>query len=364
MRISRSILISLSLMLAVSCAHKQEAFIDKLMAAPKDAGFQMDGYWIWGSSVIKGNDGKYHMFADFWESDLGFETWVTNTEIAHAVSDTPEGPYIFSDMALTRREPSYFDGCSVFNPRVIEYEGMYYLYYVGTTYDFPVPEPGVGKEEGWFEKAWMNKRIGVAKSKSLYGPWERMDHPVITPRKGKWDATITSNPSPVVNPETGKILLIYKSSPKDSRPPLLLGAAEADSPQGEYTRISDDPIFRFDTDSLLANDVEDPFVWWSDGHYELIMKDRFGHICGEDGGGIHAVSPDGVHWTLSDPVKAYSRTIMWDDGSTTLQANFERPFILFEDGMPAYLFAATGTGPSPWNFERTWNMVIPLKHGK
>ena len=139
MRISRSILISLSLMLAVSCAHKQEAFIDKLMAAPKDAGFQMDGYWIWGSSVIKGNDGKYHMFADFWESDLGFETWVTNTEIAHAVSDTPEGPYIFSDMALTRREPSYFDGCSVFNPSVLEYEGMYYLYYVGTTYDFPVP---------------------------------------------------------------------------------------------------------------------------------------------------------------------------------------------------------------------------------
>ena len=23
--------------------------------------------------------------------------------------------------------------------------------------------------------------------------------------------------------------------------------------------------------------------------------------------------------------------------------------------------AATGKGPSPWNFEKTWNMVIPLK---
>ena len=33
MRICRNILTSLSLMLAVSCAHKQEAFIDKLMAA-------------------------------------------------------------------------------------------------------------------------------------------------------------------------------------------------------------------------------------------------------------------------------------------------------------------------------------------
>lgn len=354
-------------LLAVLCftgctQHEERAFIDRLMPAPKGAGFAMPGYWIWGSSVIKGDDGKYHIFADMWAEDLGFGAWVTNTEIAHGVSDTPEGPYVFSDMALTRRDARYFDGCSVFNPRVIEFDGVYYLYYVGTTYDFPVPEPGVEWEDDWFEKAWMNKRIGVARSESLYGPWERMDHPVISPRPGCWDASITSNPSPVVNPETGKILLVYKSSPENSQPPLLLGAAEADHPQGEYRRLSDGPLFRFDTDEMLANDVEDPFVWWAEDHYELIMKDRFGHICGEDGGGIHAISSDGIHWSLSNPVKAYSRTIQWNDGTVSRQANFERPFILFEDGEPAYLFAAVGTGPSPWNFERTWNMVIPLKH--
>lgn len=346
----------------VACSPEapKKAFIDKLQPAPVNGGFAIDSMWIWGSSVIKGEDGKYHIFSDMWAKDLGFGAWVTSTEIAHGVSDTPEGPYVYSDMALTRRDPKYFDGCSVMNPRVIRYGDWYYMYYVGTTYDFPVPEAGVKWEDDWFERAWMNKRIGVAKSKSLYGPWERMDHPVLEPRPGKWDATITSNPSPVVNSETGKILLIYKSSSKNSQPPLLLGAAEADSPQGEYHRLSDEPIFRFDTEANLANDVEDPFVWWADGHYELIMKDRFGHICGEDGGGIHATSPDGVHWTLSNPVKAYSRTIKWSDGTETHQANFERPFILIEDGKPAYLFAATGTGPAPWNFERTWTMVIPL----
>lgn len=348
--------------LPLSCRTvKPEAFIDKLLPAPVWGGFAMDDYWVWGSSVIKGEDGKYHMFADRWAKDLGFGAWVTNSEVVHAISDTPVGPYIFSDVALPIRGMEYFDGLVTHNPRVILFDGVYYLYYFGTTYDFPIPTAGCKWEDDWFERAWMNKRIGVASSKSLYGPWERMDRPVIEPRPGHWDATITTNPSPVVNPETGKILLIYKSSQFSSRPPLLLGAAEATHPQGAYRHLSDRPIFRFDTDDNQDNDVEDPFVWWSGDHYELIMKDRFGHICGEEGGGVYATSKDGIDWKLSDPVKAYSRKILWSDGSVTTQANFERPFLLFENGVPTHLFAATGTGPATWNFEKTWNMVIPLK---
>jgi hypothetical protein len=349
-------------LLPFSCNERQpEAFIDRLLPAPVGGGFSMDDYWIWGSSVVKGNDGKYHMFVDRWAKNLGFGAWVTNSEVVHAISDTPEGPYVFSDVALPARGAGYFDGLVTHNPRIVFFEGQYYLYYFGTTYDFPVPTPGCKWEDDWFEKAWMNKRIGVASSQSLYGPWKRMDKPVIEPRPGHWDATITTNPSPVINPETGKILLIYKSSQFSSRPPLLLGAAESEHPQGIYRRLSDDPIFRFDTDAQKDNDVEDPFVWWADGHYELIMKDRFGHVCGEEGGGVHAVSQNGIDWKLSDPVKAYSRHILWDDHTVTVQANFERPFLLFEDEKPAYLFAATGEGSSPWNFKRTWNMVIPLK---
>lgn len=356
--------LSLIILIFSNCASsekKDAAFIDRLLPAPVDGGFAMDDYWIWGSSVIKGEDGKYHMFADRWHKDLGFESWVTHSQVVHAVADKPEGPYTFSDVTLPPRGKEYFDGLVTHNPRVIKYDGLYYIYYFGTTYDYPVPQPGEKRVDDWFEKAWMNKRIGLAWSASPYGPWERADKPVLEPREGKWDSSITTNPSPVVNPKTGKILLMYKSSTGSSAPPLLLGVAEADSPRGEYRRLSDDPIFRFDTAENQDNDVEDPFVWFNGEEYELIMKDRFGHICGEEGGGVHATSPDGVNWTLSDPVKAYSKTIAWDNGTTTHQANFERPFLLMEDGVPAYFFAATGTGPSPWNFEKTWNMVIPLK---
>ncbi len=336
------------------------SFIDKLLPAPVGGGFSMDDYWIWGSSVIKGPDGKYHMFADRWAKELGFHAWVTNSEVVHAVSDTPEGPYSFVDVALPVRGKEYFDGLVTHNPRILYFKGTYYLYYFGTTYDFPVPVAGGGWENDWFGRAWMNKRIGVAYSSSLYGPWTRMDRPVLESRPGKWDASITTNPSPVINPETEKILLMYKSSPHNWDPPLLLGAAEASSPSGPYTRLSDSPIFRFDTDANKDNDVEDPFVWWNNDHYELIMKDRFGHICGEEGGGIHAVSSDGIDWRLSEPIKAYSRKVRWDNGTTTLQANFERPFLLFENNRPTHLFAATGAGTGPWQFEKTWNMVIPL----
>ncbi|WP_198680066.1 glycoside hydrolase family protein [Aureibaculum luteum] len=347
----------------ISCKTKEEpAFSDRMLPAPVGGGFEMENYWVWGSSVIKGEDGKYHMFASRWPKDIGFGKWVTNSEIVRAVSDTPVGPYTFQEVVLPIRGKDYFDGLVTHNPRIIKYGDYYLLYYFGTTYDFDIPETNVniwGDDRA--RKAWMNKRIGMAYSKSVLGPWRRMDQPVLEPRPGKWDATITSNPAPVVNEKTGEILLIYKSSTNGPEPPLLLGVSKAAGMQGPYLRIKDEPIFNLDTSKTNENDVEDPFVWWAGDHYELIMKDRFGHICGEKGGGIHALSKDGIHWEFAPNPLAYSKTILWDNGKTVYQNHFERPSLLIEDGKPTHLFAATGIGSKEWTFEKTWNMVIPLK---
>jgi hypothetical protein len=163
-----------------------------------------------------------------------------------------------------------------------------------------------------------------------------------------------------VDEKTGKILLMYKSSTKGLVPPLLLGVCMADSPRGEYRRLSEEPVFRFETADNNHIDVEDPYIWWNGKQYEAIIKDRSGEICGEEGGGVHAWSPDGIQWNLFDKLKAYSRTIRWEDGTQTVQNHFERPFLLIEDGQPTHLFAAVGEGPKAWDFENTWNMVIPL----
>jgi hypothetical protein len=41
----------------------------------------------------------------------------------------------------------------------------------------------------------------------------------------------------------------------------------------------------------------------------------------------------------------------------------ERPFLLMENGRPAYLFAATGDGPGGFaNMTQSFNVAIPLVH--
>ncbi|RZK77823.1 MAG: hypothetical protein EOO92_12255, partial [Pedobacter sp.] len=287
---------------------------ERMLPAPVNGGFQMKDYWVWDPSVVKGEDGLYHMFASRWSKEYGFGNWVTNSQIVRAVSKTPAGPYEFAEVVLPARGKQFFDGCATHNARIVKNGKYFVLYYFGARFDDPAPKPG---EDVWnngvAKRSWMNKRVGMAWSKSVYGPWTRSEKPIIEPRPGKWDASITSNPSPVVLPN-GSVYLMYKSSAKDYNPPLLLGAAMAKSFKGPYERLSDKPLFEFHTEGKMDNDVEDPFVWYANDHYELIMKDRFGHICGEEGGGIHATSKNGIDWKLSDPVKAYSRNVIWDDG--------------------------------------------------
>jgi hypothetical protein len=70
----------------------------------------------------------------------------------------------------------------------------------------------------------------------------------------------------------------------------------------------------------------------------------------------------GIHWRLADDPLAYSRDILWDDGTVTLQGHFERPQLLIQNGQPTHLFAATSDGIGGFdNMTRTWNMVVPLK---
>lgn len=137
------------------------AFIDRLLPAPKHGGFRDDNYWIWGSSVIKGEDGKYHMFASRWSKDVGFGNWVSNSEVVRAVSNTPVGPYTFEEVVLPPRGSEFFDGLCTHNPRIIRYKNKYLLYHFGNTYDFPMPtKENPDMTEDQWRAAWMNKRVG------------------------------------------------------------------------------------------------------------------------------------------------------------------------------------------------------------
>ena len=110
-------------LVALKQQSKNELF-HKLKKAPRTPAFESEGYWVWGSSVVKGEDGKYHMFVSRFPKSLPFHPgWMVASEIVHAISDTPQGPYRFSDVALPARGAQYWDGRSTHNPRILKYKG-------------------------------------------------------------------------------------------------------------------------------------------------------------------------------------------------------------------------------------------------
>jgi hypothetical protein len=330
---------------------------------PRAGGFRMDGYWVWCGSVIKAEDGKYHMFASRWPRNVTFHPgWMTDSEVVRAVSDTPLGPYTFKEVVLPARGPEYWDGRATHNPSIQKHGDTYVLFYMGSTNPIGVAprDEKFSLDDPRATVARANKRIGVATAKSIDGPWTRYDKCVLETKPGTFYSFLTSNPAPCIH-EDGSVLLMFKSrkyKPDGKHSGQMLGVARAPHYLGPYEVIGDEPIFGPDK----MGEVEDPFVWrWND-QYNMIAKDMTGKLVGEKHAGVHAVSKDGVTWELAPKPKAWSRTLTFDDGTTTTMGQLERPYLLLDPkGRPAYLFAASGDGPGGFaNMTMSFNMAIPL----
>lgn len=342
-------------------------FINKMLPAPINGGFRMEGYWVWCGSVIKGEDNRYHMFASRWKKTQPMHPgWLFGSEIVRASSDTPEGPYTFEEVVLTSRGQQYWDGMCVHNPHITKQGDQYVLYYIGTTYPFPAPsdDDRVSVNDLRTDVARAGKRIGIATAPSVFGPWKRYNEPILKPRPDQFDNLYVSNPAPCTNPD-GSITMVYKSCgvrPGPDYPTghihglMQFGVATAPNFSGPYTAQTESSIFSSDT--LM----EDPFIWRNEEGLHMIAKDMQGNICGECYGGVYAHSSDGLTWTAERGRLAYSRHVLWDDGETRLMGNLDRPFILFEAGEPICLFFATSNGTDSFlDATDTWNMAIPLK---
>lgn len=329
-----------------------EAFSDRFLPVPLNSGFQMPGFNIWCGSVIKGEDGRYYMFASRWPTGKGY-SWALDSEVVLASSDNPVGPYQFEDVVLPKRGTRYWDGMCTHNPTIHKYKDTYLLYYTGTTYS-----------DRNYNIAWANKRIGLATATSIKGPWKRMDEPILEPRPGRWDNQITSNAAPCVMPD-GKVFLVYKSTrtghAKDGTfpgPDFRLGVAVADNYMGPYKHMSEEAILPF-TGTKNSN-VEDAYIWYDKEGFHLLCKvfDAGQQLIGEDSGGIHAVSKDGIDWKLANNPKGYSRTIVWADGRKETMNRLERVQLLIEGGVITHaIFAVNDEKGSAGR-----SIVIPLKH--
>ena len=333
-------------------------FSSLLDAVPRHAVFSQPGYYVWGASVVKGKDGLYHMFYSRWKSELGFNAWVTHSEIAHAVSDRPDGPFTFKDVALPPRGAKYWDGLTTHNPTVQQFDGRYYLYYMGNTGD------GVPMSKLNFTHR-NNQRIGVAWAEHPDGPWHRMDKPLVDVSEDEMadDALMTSNPS-VTKMQNGRYLIVYKAVAKHGElpfgGPVTHQAAIADTPLGPVTKIRR-RIFYKEGEHFPA---EDPFVWYHPGSslYYAIVKDMHGSFTGQGVSLAFFVSEDGLNWEPSENPLASRLEIRWEDGTTDKVKNLERAQVLTDNGDPVMLYCACAK-EDPFTSE-TFNVHIPLKKGR
>ncbi|NUP99482.1 MAG: glycosyl hydrolase family 43, partial [Armatimonadetes bacterium] len=255
-------------------------FLDRLLPAPRKGGYRQADYWVWCGSPIRGDDGRYHLFASRWPRKYPFFLgYVTNSEVVRAVSDRPAGPYEFAELVLPARGRGFWDGMMTHNPCVLRYGSEYLLFYIGATYQGrkPTAEELWRLERGATNECYNSICIGLATAPSVTGPWTRRDEPVLRPRPGKWDGTVVTNPAPCVLSD-GRLMMLYRSNTRDG---LRLGAAIAADPTAPFARLSDQPVLA----STKQSYVEDPYLWQQHGRLHLLAKDWTGGFTGEKGGG-------------------------------------------------------------------------------
>ena len=330
-------------------------FSKLIQPVPKTSVLAENGYYVWGGSAVKGKDNLYHIFYARWKKEYYFSGWVTHSEIAHGVSKKPEGPYAFKDIALPARGAEYWDGLCTHNPTVKEFDGKYYLYYMGNTGD-----GNAMQNLNYIHR--NNQRIGVAWADNPNGPWYRNDKPFVdvSTNENAWDALMTSNPS-VTKMRDGKYLVVYKAVAKHN--PLPFGgpvthlAAISDSPTGPIQKINQ-RIFYKEGEMFPA---EDPFVWYQQScdKYYAIVKDMHGAFTNAGVSLAFFESNDGLNWKPATNPLASSLEVEWEDGTMEKMAKLERAQILFEDGEPIILYCASRTiGKFA---SESFNIHIPLK---
>ncbi len=308
--------------------------------------FRDPEYYNWGSSIIKGKDGKYHLFYARWPRKYSFYAWLPLSEIAHAVSGRPEGPYVYKETVLKGRGGDHWDAITAHNPKIKYFDGKYYLYYISTRSDtvrLNQKELTDIAKTGYNHKYWWllrnNQRTGVAIAGSLDGPWKRLDAPIVEPDGPI--TTLTVNPAITKGPDGRYYMIVKGDKPNETRFIRNQAIATSLSPAGPF-KIYPKPV--------IGNlDTEDVSMWFSQ------REKRFYAI-------FHAhtfigmmTSANGLDWEKARHYVVTEKRLEMADGSVLKPDRMERPFLYQENDVPRVLSLAIKIG------DDSYAVFVPLK---
>ena len=352
---------------------------------------QIPGYFVWGGSVVEGDDGKYHMIFSLWESGPETEyfgdSWVLESKIGYAVSNYPDREFKFQKIILKGarydRDTSSWDAQSVHNPHLKKFGDTYYLYYIGTRDPGPQLHDPRAKALDKRSRAQQSQQIGVLQFKNfedlINSNFQRAKEPLLSPRtrvkpdnivngspegtEPKPDNIIVVNPSIDFNPRTNQYLLYFKGNLYEPGWKGVHGVAVGDEPTGPFKPLDQ---FIFDVrmpDGTLAS-MEDPYVWYAKKWdcFLAVVKDFSGLLSGHKSTLALLSSDDGIHWELPKHPLFMRRELYLQDGSILPVNRLERPQLLLDDeGVPLTMYAACAIESlAEKNDGSSFNVHIPL----
>ncbi|MEK9604587.1 MAG: glycoside hydrolase family protein [Flavobacteriaceae bacterium] len=329
---------------------------DKILKVKEENILRSALYHNWGSSIIKGEDGKYHLFYAQMSKEIGFKSWLTDGIVSHAVSDSVSGPYVHKEVVLKGRGFGHWDAYTAHNPRIKFFDGKYYLYYISTNTgdrvltkeEFHQARNGVINNE-FRALVRMNQRIGVAVSESINGPWKRFDQPLVEPSGPI--TQITCNPAVAKKPDGGYIMILRGDKPN-------LKYANGKWPdhneliRSQAIALSDSPLgpWVIQPKPAVGNlNSEDPAIWYDNS------RNRFYGIYHAFGYMGMITSLDGINWEQAKNYKILDKALNKDDGTKINANRLERPFIFVEDGVAKVLTVAVLE-----KNQNSYSLIIPL----
>jgi len=211
-----------------------------------------EGEWTWGMAPIYDKDGTLHIFNSVIPND---GSWIKHSKIVHWVADSIEGPFKRLGDVFVSEDASYH------NPQISQVGDTYVLVYLLNRHN---------DEDG------SKQEVGIATAESLDGPWKESSHNPVIPASGKMrglNIIHASNPTFVVAPD-GKYRIYYKSMTDNL--PIKKGFREisyavSDKIEGPYVNYEGNPVLTYAKDQV---DIEDPYAFYYNGMYYMILEDR------------------------------------------------------------------------------------------
>lgn len=263
-------------------------------------------HWdYWDGKILRGADGKYHMFASRWDQAVGHAGWL-HSQAVEAISDSALGPYL--DQGLCWPDNDAGIGHNV------------------TALKMPNGDYAVVVSE--------TRNGDVFVSHSIDGPWKylggitvdqrdfhALGNPAdMQPLHGKnpqpWHG---SNVSLIARPD-GQFEIVQRSGQILISKNSIVGPYKVDG-GSIYRSLSGLP-----QDNLA--DMEDPVIWFSGGWYHILANNW------QDRRAYHLISRNGItDWRFQGlAYESSADFIRYSNGVVNHWNKLERPGVLIENG--------------------------------